>query len=203
MRTATLRLLCAALVAIVAIVGVVATSTSAEDVPAATTQTTPDPAQAARPSCPTAHQHNVLVRRTFRYSTAGGNFVARPVGKHKVKRLGSMRSCAKHIGEKNKHRVELRYYRSQARTWRWVHHIDVITPYGKWAIPPVIVMCESGGLWWKSNPSGARGPYELLGHGEPWPANTSQAQAEHHEIAHELYDSAGTSPWNASRSCWG
>lgn len=74
----------------------------------------------------------------------------------------------------------------------------------RWAIPWPIVRCESGGSWSAHNPtSPARGPYQLLGHGEPWPASTPRARRAHHRIAAALYRRGGTGPWLASKHCWG
>lgn len=72
-----------------------------------------------------------------------------------------------------------------------------------WAIPYAIVRCESGGSWSAYNPSGAEGPYQLLGHGAPWPVRSWRDKMAHHRIARALYRESGTSPWAASASCWG
>jgi hypothetical protein len=72
----------------------------------------------------------------------------------------------------------LRHYRDCARTpgkRRWIaskiervkdrqqDKLADLTPYGEWAIPEYVVMCESGGDWGAVNPSsGARGPYQML-----------------------------------------
>lgn len=72
-----------------------------------------------------------------------------------------------------------------------------------WAVPYSIVRCESGGSWSAYNPSGALGPYQLLGHGAPWPVRGWHDKMEHHRIAGALYRAYGTSPWTASAACWG
>lgn len=67
-----------------------------------------------------------------------------------------------------------------------------------WAIPWPVVLCESGtsGLWLAVNPSGAVGPYQLLGHGAPYPADTWHERMENHRIAGELWDGgAGAGNW--------
>lgn len=64
-----------------------------------------------------------------------------------------------------------------------------------WAIPAYIVECESHYSWSAANPSGAVGPYQLLGWGAPYPAATWHEKMENHRIAHELYVSQGASPW--------
>jgi len=65
-----------------------------------------------------------------------------------------------------------------------------------WAVPYAIVFCESRGLWSAYNPSGAAGPYQLLGHGAPYPADTWREKMANHRIAAELYaGGAGASAW--------
>jgi hypothetical protein len=74
--------------------------------------------------------------------------------------------------------------------------VDALTPYGKWAIPEYIVMCESGGSWSAANPSGAIGPYQLLNKGAVWPVVTKADKLEHHRIASDLWaGGAGASHW--------
>lgn len=69
---------------------------------------------------------------------------------------------------------------------------------GCWVIPEWCVQAESGGSWTADNPSSdARGPYQLLGHGEPWPVVTRAQAMEHHRIAADLYASQGLGPWVA------
>lgn len=69
---------------------------------------------------------------------------------------------------------------------------------GCWVIPAWCVEAESGGSWTADNPgSDARGPYQLLGHGEPWPVVTRAQAMEHHRIAADLYASSGLDPWVA------
>lgn len=69
------------------------------------------------------------------------------------------------------------------------------------AIPPDIVRCETNGYygadrWRAANPSGAVGPYQLLGHGAPYPADTAKERRQNHKIAAELYaGGAGRSQW--------
>lgn len=109
------------------------------------------------------------------------------------KRLIRMRSFAASRKSLKKMRSFTRVERAE---WKWFRHIDRITPYGKWAIPPYIVSCESHFLWSAYNPSGASGPYQLLGKGAPMPANNTWAQARHHEIAHALWaGGAGAHHW--------
>lgn len=72
----------------------------------------------------------------------------------------------------------------------------------RWAIPWYIINCERdkslgmAGIWRSHNPSGAIGPYQLLGHGAPWPANTPAARRAHHRIASRLWaGGAGAHHW--------
>lgn len=65
----------------------------------------------------------------------------------------------------------------------------------RWAVPCYIVACESGYSWMAYNPSGAVGPYQLLGHGAIYPARTRAAKMQNHRIARNLYLSYGSSPW--------
>lgn len=65
-----------------------------------------------------------------------------------------------------------------------------------WAVPYYIVLCESGGSWSAANPSGAVGPYQLLGWGAPYPARTWREKMENHRIAARVYaGGAGASNW--------
>lgn len=76
-----------------------------------------------------------------------------------------------------------------------------LTPYdcgsaGSFAIPCYIVECESGYSWNAANPSGAVGPYQLLGWGAPYPADTKAEKMKNHRIAAELWaGGAGASNW--------
>lgn len=85
-----------------------------------------------------------------------------------------------------------RYFRNQ---------VNSLTPYAgpngtRWAIPWYIVNCESHGSWSAYNPSGASGPYQLLGWGAPMPANTPARKLAHHRIAARLWAGGrGASHW--------
>lgn len=77
------------------------------------------------------------------------------------------------------------------------------TPYrcgpgneGTWAIPCSIIECESHFYWGAANPSGAVGPYQLLGWGAPYPARTFRQRAANHLIAARVWaGGAGRSQW--------
>lgn len=65
-----------------------------------------------------------------------------------------------------------------------------------WAIPWCLVYAESRGDWMAANPSGAVGPYELLGWGAPYPARTWKQKMENHRIAAKVWaGGAGASNW--------
>ncbi len=86
--------------------------------------------------------------------------------------------------------------------------LRLIAPYpgprgSWWAIPWRIVNCESGGSWAAYNPSGAEGPYQLLGQGAPWPVRSWRDRMRHHRIARALWRERGSGPWTASQGCWG
>lgn len=80
--------------------------------------------------------------------------------------------------------------------------LRLVAPYAGggtwWAIPYYIVYCESGtsGLWAAANPSGAVGPYQLLGWGAPYPADTWPEKMANHRIAADVWaGGAGASNW--------
>lgn len=58
-------------------------------------------------------------------------------------------------------------WRSDRRAYQahrgYMLELEALTPYGPWAIPEYVVMCESHGDWGAVNPtSGAAGAYQLL-----------------------------------------
>lgn len=87
------------------------------------------------------------------------------------------------------------------RHWSYRVQVASLTPYPgpngtRWAIPWSIVNCESHGRWDAYNPSGASGPYQLLGWGAPMPANTPARRLAHHRIAARVWaGGAGRSNW--------
>lgn len=93
-----------------------------------------------------------------------------------------------------------RLVRAHRRSFHHYRAYRLVTPYpgpgnSWWAVPYYIVACESGGSWSAYNPSGAVGPYQLLGWGAPFPVNGWRDKMAHHRIAHQLYSSQGSSPW--------
>lgn len=84
----------------------------------------------------------------------------------------------------------------QRRKLRRKRELVALTPYscgsaGRFAIPCYIVACESGYSWSAYNPSGALGPYQLLGWGAPFPVVSWADKMEHHRIAGDLWDGGG------------
>lgn len=191
------RLLLAVFLSVaVALVGVTATGAQTEQPISATAA----PAQATPPTppvCATPKQYKRKANDALRVSATNGNFVA-TVDKKALRQADDMRACAK-LHFPHRYKLMGRMWDKRKRTYRFYAYIDKITPYGAWAIPPVIVNCESHFSWKVANKSGAVGPYQLLGWGAPWPVNSVRDMAQHHILAHRL----GLSHWNASRSCWG
>jgi len=83
------------------------------------------------------------------------------------------------------------------REGSWCSPTPIASGGGCWEIPVGCVMSESGGSWQAANPSGAVGPYQLLGHGAPFPVTTYDQAMQHHRIAAALYASSGLAPWVA------
>jgi hypothetical protein len=96
--------------------------------------------------------------------------------------------------------AEIHVWAKDRRRYGRYRAFRLIAPYPGngtyWAIPWYIVDCESHGEWDAYNPSGAEGPYQLLGHGAPFPAHTWQTKMENHRIAAALWaGGAGASAW--------
>lgn len=87
--------------------------------------------------------------------------------------------------------------------WRLYRRYREVTPYrcqsgkyGTWAIPCAIISCESHYSWSAYNPSGARGPYQMLGWPVPWPVRSFGDRVRHHEEAAQIYaGGSGRSNW--------
>lgn len=101
------------------------------------------------------------LRRVYRFSSNGGDYRARPVKPRGRARLARMRQCSPSRGA---HVARLRGVRHRKRDWRFHRRIDRATPFGEWAIPGSIVMCESGGNYraWNHGGSGASGAYQVM-----------------------------------------
>lgn len=77
--------------------------------------------------------------------------------------------------------------------------------------PDAIVQCESGGDHTAQNPSStASGKYQMIngtwlayGGGKYAPEAHLATEAEQDRVAAKLWAAEGSSPWNASKHCWG
>lgn len=95
------------------------------------------------------------------------------------------------------HRVHA--HRLDRMVERRIERVAPLRCYGQpSAVPCWIITRESRGSWTAWNPQAingfhARGFYQLLGHGEPWPVlvasryETLKRKLAHHRIAHELW----------------
>jgi hypothetical protein len=69
------------------------------------------------------------------------------------------------------------------------------------AVPAYIVACETNGYsgegrWYAANPSsGASGPAQLLGWGQPYPADSPSEKVRYWEIAASVWSSSGSEAW--------
>ena len=82
----------------------------------------------------------------------------------------------------------------------WARRRHPPLPYGDWAIPPAIVMCESGGQNLPPNSSDASGFYQILG--STWRSyggSGSEAyltpKSEQDRIAARIWREGGPSQW--------
>lgn len=108
-----------------------------------------------------------------------------------------------------RHAMARRWARDRRAYGRW-RALRKIAPYyfGEpmipyVVIPPYVVRCETQGYygpsrWTAANPSGAVGPYQLLGKGAPFPADTWRERMENHRIALHVLRTEGPGAW----SCW-
>lgn len=168
------------------------------------TASSPAQQDPAPPPCQSVRAHNQYLHYVLRYSHHGGNYRATTPTRHQLGKLGRMRSCLKHT-DRAKYRLARGAWSKRRAKWAFVHHIDVITPYGKWAIPEYIVMRESGGNRCAQNPSStAGGYYQFLT--STWQAYGGRGSAacapdwEQHEVAARAWDGGrGSSHWALTR----
>lgn len=121
-------------------------------------------------------------------------------GRHVRCAAGPRHRKAMRHGWKKRKRAYNAHRRAKLAEQAELAQISSVTPYncgshGSYAIPCYIVECESHFSWSAANPSGAIGPYQLLGHGAPWPVTSLADKLAHHRIARELWMSQGSSPW--------
>jgi hypothetical protein len=161
--------------------------------------------QLANPQCATPKRHNDIVRHVLRFSSRGGDYRASTISRSQLERLGEMRACAKRLDRAAYKRMRGFWDRRSDR-WAFHRHIDIITPYGEWAVPPHIVARESGGSYTARNPtSTAGGAYQQLDStfhsvgGTDYPGTHDASQAppwEQHVTAARLWNGgAGASHW--------
>lgn len=197
----------AAGVALAVAPGTAAQETTQEPEPTPTAQPAqePEPTYWQKRGCEKlvkGERYRRKLRSTYRFSARGGDYRAKPVtkGRRKLKR---MRECSRN---RRVHRNRIKSHRSRVESWRFHRRIDRATPFGEWAIPAYIVMCESGGNYRAQNPSSsASGAYQFLT--SSWHANGGGRYASHaaaappwaqHLIAHYYYSRAGSSPWECA-----
>lgn len=133
-----------------------------------------------------------------------------PVGPGLQQKSRTMRYCARSRRAARRMAEIWSSYKQQFKLWaryRYAAPEEGFTGEGKWlrwlAVPRYIVECETRGYWgegrWLAiNPSGANGPAQLLGHGQPYPADTASEKVEYWEIARGLYLAEGGSPWECA-----
>lgn len=139
----------------------------------------------AMADCPrlyTQAQHGSFARRAY----------SRPkITKAAQKRVLRLRSCQHSLTAGRNAKKLTRVLRARYKLRR------SLTPYncgshGMFAIPCPIIACESGFSWKAYNPSGATGPYQLLGKG----VSLNDPPIVHHRVAAALYaGGAGASHW--------
>lgn len=122
--------------------------------------------------------------------------------KGKIHRVRHNTTCPKSLNAKRHIKGLVKDQRKRySRAKQRAAVVASVTPYdcgqyGHFAIPCSIVACESGYRWDAYNPSGAIGPYQLLGKGAVWPVRSEADKMEHHQIAYNLYaGGAGRSHW--------
>lgn len=164
-------------------------------------------APAAHPNIPASQCREAASFRHFSHRTWAPKLWRR--GSPSAKVLAAKRRQLKRArGCGYRGKLRARWQRDRLRFGRY-RELRKIAPYpgnGEWwSVPWPIVRCESlsSGLWSAYNSSGAEGPYQLLGHGQPWPVTNWHDKMEHHRIAAALYAESGTAPWVSSESCWG
>lgn len=127
-------------------------------------------------------------------------------GKPKLTTVRAYRDKLRCAGPGNRKALKRRWRLSRRTFFKYRHKMlyDWCSPHphpegnGCWVIPAWCVSNESGERWTAHNPtSPARGPYQLLSHGEPWPVTTRAQALEHHRIAAALYAAGGLGPWVA------
>lgn len=159
------------------------------------------PAQVAQPNSPASQCGHEVTAKSSRVFIAGvwdkTNWRrAGPPGQLALRAWRERRHCA---GPANRRAMQRTWQRTRLAFGRY-RKLRQVAPYpgggSWWSVPWYIVSCESGGRWSAYNPSGAVGPYQLMGWGAPYPANTWLEKMENHEIAADVYaGGAGAGNW--------
>lgn len=175
--------------------------------PTATATPAPPPTYWERNGCSQGvkqAKYRRALRRVYRFTDAGGNYRAARVTKKARERLERRRKCA--YSKKARSNMR-RATKERAKSWRFHRKIDRLTPFGEWAIPAYIVMCESGGNYraWNQSGSDASGAYQFLGSSwRAWGGGRYASAAAYappwaqHIVAARYYRAAGTSPWECA-----
>lgn len=159
MRTTAMRFVVAALT-VVALVASIAVS-SAQDTGTTTTATptTTTAPEPAKPKCKKPWEHNRYARYVLQFGHSGPNYWAKAPTEKRLRKLGNMRACVKKAGNTVAYKKMRHYWEHRQKRWAFHHHIDAITVYGAWAVPPYIVMRESHGNICAKNPGSTAGGY--------------------------------------------
>lgn len=184
-----------AFLAVVVLAGVVVAVARAEDQPPPTIDRTP---LTCDPHAIAWHMKDARAVARVGYRLAKWRD-PKPLSAYQRHRLGWHVRCSRSPAHDRKIR---RYTRKRKATFHRYRSLRRVTAYncgGRWswwAIPCSIISCESGFSWSAYNPSGASGPYQLLGWGAPMPANTWARKLAHHRIAASVWaGGAGRSNW--------
>jgi hypothetical protein len=196
----------AVLVAALFVAMVVGSSATAEDPAGAPPPASQEaaPQHTAAPKCPSVRAHGRYARRASRFTHAGGDYRAGRWHPKMVRKLRAMRVCQRRAGHTRMYWTMRRAYKHRVANWKFHRYIDRITPYGEWAIPGSIVMCESGGNYrkWNYGGSGASGAYQAM-HGTwiaygggRWASDAAYAPPyAQHIVAGRIWRGQGRGAW--------
>lgn len=173
---------------------------------------TPEPTTPTAQSNPCAyHQHPAteqrrLARRAWAFKRWQDPTPATPAQLRTMRRL---RHCAvpeARAPMSHSWRAAKRgFYRNRA--YRQIAPYPGFSGEGYWLrwlpIPAYIVSCETNGYhgdgrWLAANPSGANGPAQLLGWGQPYPADTDRERLAYWRITRKVWLSSGPGAWQCA-----
>lgn len=197
MRSSAIAVVLSAIAATAVFSGV--SSTSAQNDEPSTTATIQQPVS-SKPK-----KEKCLVKQAVFFRYARKVYRRDKIRLKALRRLDRMRACA-HTKKAN--RKMLRYQRRQGEKRKERIILDALTPFGDWAIPGYIVMCESGGNFRAKNPSStAGGAYQIIDDtwyaygGSRYDVRHPAAAAppiEQHEIAGRIWRGSGAGAWLCS-----